>query len=177
MLMTIEGDENMLRYVLLGFLANNSLTGYDIKQAMLQSTSNFIKANLGSIYPTLERLEKEGLIASISARNGKKAYVINEAGMDAFIEWLSEPIEFMKSLEDILAKVYFYGNLPKEKAVELLEELINNINKRIQSLIGLEADIKETEGFYEASTINFGLEHLKFMVQWFERLLREVKLR
>ncbi len=177
MLTTAEGDERMLRYVILGFLANNSLTGYDIKQAMLQSTSNFIKANLGSIYPSLEKLEKEGLIFSTSSKGGKKGYEINEAGMDVFIEWLSEPIEFMKSLEDILAKVYFYGNLPKEKAVELLEELVNNINKKIQVLSTLEAEIKETKGFYEISTLNFGLEHLKFMSVWFEKLLREAKFR
>ncbi|WP_088185748.1 PadR family transcriptional regulator [Desulfosporosinus sp. FKA] len=52
----------MTEYILLGFLMQNSMTGYDIKQHMSMSTSYFIDASFGSIYPALKRLEQKGFI-------------------------------------------------------------------------------------------------------------------
>lgn len=48
----------MLIYVILGFLCEKDMTGYEIKQKMTISTSNFIDASFGSIYPMLKKMEK-----------------------------------------------------------------------------------------------------------------------
>lgn len=51
----------MLIYVILGFLCEKDMTGYEIKQKMTISTSNFIDASFGSIYPMLKKMEKGSL--------------------------------------------------------------------------------------------------------------------
>lgn len=51
----------MLIYVILGFLCEKDMTGYEIKQKMTLSTSNFIDASFGSIYPMLKKMEKGSL--------------------------------------------------------------------------------------------------------------------
>ena len=170
----------MIKYVILGFLTNKCLTGYDIKQIMMQNTSSFLNASFGSIYPALEKLEKEKLVSSSNvSEHGKvkKVYEIKEAGKDVFIEWLVEPIDFMKSYEEILAKVFFYAELPKEKAMELIDELLNNINKKIQHLKATEGDIKWNLGFFEASTLDFSIDHLKFTASWYEKFLQDISKR
>lgn len=167
----------MIKYVILGFLTYGRLTGYSIKKIMQRSTSNFANASFGSIYPELSKLEKSGLIHAVeTTENGKvkKLYEINESGRNAFMEWLEEPINFMKSYEDILTKVFFFGNLPEEKAGELLAQLIENINRRISELQRLEQEISNYADFFEVSTLYFGLDHLCFMRDWYTRLLADL---
>lgn len=170
----------MIKYVILGFLMNEKLTGYDIKQRMIQSTSNFMNASFGSIYPALDRLENNGLInATEVIENGKykKVYAINKVGKEAFIKWLEEPIDFMKSYEAILAKIFFYEHLPKEKSVKLIEQLIEDINNKIKNLEKLEIEIKNVAGYFEASTLYFGIDHLKFIANWYEKFLKDLDTR
>lgn len=54
----------MLIYVILGFLCEKDMTGYEIKQKMTLSTSNFIDASFGSIYPMLKKW-KRGSLSSL----------------------------------------------------------------------------------------------------------------
>ncbi|WP_051569201.1 PadR family transcriptional regulator [Alkaliphilus transvaalensis] len=164
----------MIKFVILGFLMHKDLTGYDIKQIMLQSTSNFMNSSFGSIYPALDKLEKNGYVNStklIEKGKYKKVYSINDGGRVVFMKWLEEPIDFMKSYEEILAKVFFYGHLPREKATELITQLIIDINKKIKELEELEVKLKSVAGIFEASTLIFGLDHLKFMQAWYEKFL------
>ncbi|SNS17984.1 transcriptional regulator, PadR family [Anaerovirgula multivorans] len=170
----------MIKFAILGFLMYKELTGYDIKQFMIQSTSNFMNASFGSIYPALDKLEKDGLISStkvVEKGKYKKVYEINERGREVFISWLEEPIDFMKSYEDILAKIFFYGNLPKEKASELIEQLIVDINQKIENLEKLESVVKCKTGYYEISTLYFGIDHLKFMADWYGKFLYDLNNR
>lgn len=170
----------MIKFVILGFLTYRNLTGYDIKQIMTCTTSNFMNASFGSIYPALNKLEKEGFISSTKViENGKykKIYGINEIGEKVFIQWLEEPIDFMRSYEDILAKMFFYEKLSKEKASKLIEQLIEDINKKINELEKLETEIKPIAGYFEISTLYFGIDHLKFMTNWYEKFLNDLSKR
>ncbi|AOY77703.1 hypothetical protein [Clostridium formicaceticum] len=106
--------------------------------------------------------------------NTKKVYEINETGRDVFIKSLQEPIDFMKSYEDILVKIFFYGNLPREKASELIEQLIKDTNKKIEDLKKLEIKIKDKAEKFEISTLYFGIDHLKFMADWYEKFLNDL---
>ena len=63
--------DNNTRYVLLGLLSHEPLSGYDIKKRIDQSISQFWNVGYGQIYPTLALLEKEGLIERILSENAK----------------------------------------------------------------------------------------------------------
>lgn len=170
----------MIKFIILGFLTYKNLTGYDIKQIMIQSTSNFANASFGSIYPALNKLERDGLINStkvIEDGKYKKVYCINEAGNDTFIKWLEEPIDFMRSYEEILAKIFFYEKLPKKKVSQLVEQLIEDINKKLEELENLEVEIRDEAGYFEISTLYFGIDHLRFMASWYEKFLKDLNNR
>lgn len=167
----------VIKFMILGFLTYKESTGYDIKQAMIQSTSNFMNASFGSIYPALNKLENDGLINSTKViENGKykKIYTINEIGEDIFLKWLEEPIDFMRSYEDILVKIFFYEKLPKEKVSKLIEQLVEDINKKLEQLENLKTEVKGKAGYFEISTLYFGIDHLKFMVGWYKKFLDDL---
>lgn len=168
----------MIKFIILGFLTHGQFTGYDLKRMMTYSTSNFVSASFGSIYPALSRLEKDGLISSTKViENGryKKQYTINKIGEQEFLRWLEEPIDFMRSYEDILAKVFFYEKLPKESSIKLIEQLIKDINTKIEEIEKLETIIRKGAGDFEMSTFYFGRDHLKFMADWYGRFIDGLK--
>ena len=70
----------MLKYVLLGFLNYRNASGYDLKQLMDVSTSNFWHAKQSQIYTTLKKLEEDGMVASHiepqESRPNRKVYEI-----------------------------------------------------------------------------------------------------
>lgn len=168
----------MLRFIILGFLTYGQFTGYDLKQMMTYSTSNFMSASFGNIYPALKKLEKDGLISStqvIEKGRNKKTYSINEIGKEEFMKWLEEPINFMRSYEDILAKVFFYEKLPKESAIKLIKKLIDDIEEKVKELEKIEPMIKKSAEQFQMSTLYFGIDHLKFMIDWYGKFIKDLE--
>ena len=54
--------DRKIELVILGFLAHEDLTGYDIKKRIDGSISFFWKGSFGSIYPALSDMEQQGLV-------------------------------------------------------------------------------------------------------------------
>ena len=52
----------MLEHIILGFLMTKDRSGYDLKWLMENSTSYFINASFGSVYPALKRLAQKNLV-------------------------------------------------------------------------------------------------------------------
>lgn len=169
----------MTDFIILGFLMRQSMSGYDIKQHMGYSTSHFIDASFGSIYPSLKRLEQKGLLNSkeeISNGKIKKIYSITEGGKEEFLKWLKEPIKASKSsMEIALAKIFFYDNLPKEDAINLISRYIEDITKLKHNLLDLKPVVLNHADNFEISTLNFGLDFYDFTINWYKNYLIKLK--
>ena len=81
-----------LKYGLLGLLAEEPLHGYEVKnrfEAMLGGTWD---VNIGQVYTTLQRLERDGLVRPVGGRGdrGKLLYELSESGRKALADWLEE---------------------------------------------------------------------------------------
>jgi DNA-binding PadR family transcriptional regulator len=68
-----------IRTALLATLAEGPGHGYDVMQSLEAKTGGGWRPSPGSVYPTLQLLEDEGLVRS-SERDGKKVYEITDAG-------------------------------------------------------------------------------------------------
>jgi DNA-binding PadR family transcriptional regulator len=68
-----------IRTALLATLAEGPGHGYDVMQSLEEKTGGLWRPSPGSVYPTLQLLEDEGLVRS-SERDGKKVYEITDAG-------------------------------------------------------------------------------------------------
>ncbi|MEI7555999.1 PadR family transcriptional regulator, partial [Candidatus Chlorohelix sp.] len=76
-----------LGYALMGMLADEPRTGYDLAQLMKQQVGYFWSAKHSQIYPELARLESEGLVTfeviEQQDRPHKKLYHITPSGLEA----------------------------------------------------------------------------------------------
>jgi len=68
-----------IRTALLAVLAEGPGHGYDVMQNLEDKTGGAWRPSPGSVYPTLQLLEDEGLVRS-TERDGKRVYEITEAG-------------------------------------------------------------------------------------------------
>ena len=114
-----------LKTVLLGFLAREELTGYEIKHLMERSVGYFFGASYGSIYPALKDLEEAGLVRSTlvvqKERPNKKVYEITASGRDLFHERLAEESPAHDTYRSELLMHLFFGDEHEpEKLVEMI---------------------------------------------------------
>lgn len=126
--------------VILGFIYDKPMSGYDIKQMMENSVSYFFDASFGAIYPALRKMEKEGLVEKqVIQQDGKpnkNLFAITEKGKEQFQHYLESPINPTVMRSDILIRIFFGRFTTKEKITQwLLEEreknqvMVNNLNR------------------------------------------------
>ena len=68
-----------VRLALLSMLAEQPMHGYELMRRLEDRSGGIYRASAGTIYPTLQQLEDEGLVTS-ELRDGKKTYSLTESG-------------------------------------------------------------------------------------------------
>ncbi|WP_134654184.1 PadR family transcriptional regulator [Streptomyces sp. H23] len=81
-----------VRASILALLKDRPMHGYEMIQEIVERSGGAWKPSPGSVYPTLQLLEDEGLIASES-EGGKKLFALTEAGRTAAEEGPEAPWE------------------------------------------------------------------------------------
>ncbi|MDX3695877.1 PadR family transcriptional regulator [Streptomyces europaeiscabiei] len=81
-----------VRTSILALLKDRPMHGYEMIQEIAERSGGAWKPSPGSVYPTLQLLEDEGLIASAS-EGGKKLFSLTEAGRTAAEEGPEAPWE------------------------------------------------------------------------------------
>jgi len=101
-----------LRYALIALLTGRSMTGYDISKSFSQSVAHVWHAPDSQIYPELNRMERDGLLASVEVAWGKKGkkkeYHVTEAGLAAFREWMDAPLELRRQRDPAYLKAAYF---------------------------------------------------------------------
>ena len=75
-----------VREGLLALLANDAAYGYQLKQGFEAATGALWPLNVGQVYSTLDRLERDGLVDSLE-RDEQKIYRITDAGRRELAAW------------------------------------------------------------------------------------------
>jgi DNA-binding PadR family transcriptional regulator len=73
-----------IKFAILRLVKEKPRHGYDIIRAMEEQSGGMYSPSPGAVYPTLQALEDQDLV-SCSSEEGKKVYVITEAG-SAYLE-------------------------------------------------------------------------------------------
>src|SRR5579872_2239436 len=110
-----------LELALLGLIAEAHLrSGYDLVQAFRISMLHYWHAHPGQIYPTLDRMERDGWISGREViqrgRPNKRVYSITAEGRRVLLEWLRSPYEPFKMKNTALLKSRFFGHLSADGA-------------------------------------------------------------
>jgi len=80
------------RYGLLALLAEDERHGYELKTAFERRTGGEWAINIGQVYTTLQRLERDGLVQPTDTRGERNDYRITAAGRAQLDEWYATPV-------------------------------------------------------------------------------------
>src|SRR2546422_11708212 len=84
-----------VRYGLLALLDEAPSHGYQLKTAFERRTGGNWALNIGQVYTTIQRLERDGLVESLdgdpAADDERRAYRITQAGRSHLAPWVVTP--------------------------------------------------------------------------------------
>jgi DNA-binding PadR family transcriptional regulator len=82
-----------VRYGLLALLERGAMYGYQLRVAFEESTGGTWPLNIGQVYTTLSRLERDGLVRPLpESEAGQRPYEITGAGRDDLARWFTTPV-------------------------------------------------------------------------------------
>ncbi|WP_101697950.1 PadR family transcriptional regulator [Clostridium minihomine] len=171
----------MLEYIILGMLMQKEMSGYDLKQWMGECTSYFFDASFGSIYPALKRMEQKGYIVcreSVEDSKFKKLYSITDIGKKDFLDWLEQPIEFVKANHSYLVRIYFYHYLPLDVAIRNLKDFIIVLKQHLDQLNRQKQraeNMYSVKGNFAYSTIICGIHYFEAILTWCNGLVYQLE--
>ena len=164
--------------VILGMLAVEPRSGYDIKAIVDNSTRFFWAASYGQIYPELKRLSERGLIEADAAAEGgrrRTAYRLTDAGRDAFADWIRDPELTHELRDEGLLKLFFAGVLGREEAIAVLEAARERYAQKHEALLAIQPRAMETQRFGPLAVLSYGLGMTEFAIEWCDENLKRLK--
>lgn len=80
------------KYGILALLSDAPSHGYQLKTEFEERTGGSWAVNIGQVYTTLQRLERDGLVESAGSDGDRRDYRITSAGRDRLALWFESPV-------------------------------------------------------------------------------------
>ena len=162
--------------VILGLLAWEARTGYEIKQVTDRSTRFFWGASYGQIYPELRRLEAAGLVESREEPRGRvprRIYSLTTAGRRALDAWLETADESYEVRDEGLLKLFFGDLMSEEQRRDLIARRSAWYEESAALFRGIGEELGELDES-SGSVLRYGIELMEWSAQWWRELERKV---
>ncbi len=130
-----------LKFGILGLLAEQPLHAYSVKARFQDLLGGSWEVNIGQVYTTLQRLERDGLVEPAESRGdrGRLPYRLTEAGRKALEAWLAEPESEPQQLrEEIYLKLLLAARVADGGLPALLARQRRVYLQRLKDLAVLE---------------------------------------
>lgn len=135
-----------IRRALLLALTDGPGHGYDLIQRLEDRSGGRWRPSPGSVYPTLQLLEEEGLVTSAEAE-GKRVYTLTDAGRDEAASeprrgrppWADGPGGPPSGLRDavgqLIAAARQVADIATPEQVAQAEEIVNDARRRLYAIL------------------------------------------
>jgi DNA-binding PadR family transcriptional regulator len=166
-----------VRYPVLALLADRPAHGYEIKRGFEERFGTIVAPlNPGQVYTTLQRLQRDELVAgdAIAQRDrpDKRVYRLTDAGRRALEEWLGTASAPTRLRDDFFMKLVFAHALGLADPAELLarqrEVYLRSLGELERVLAGGGGD-RTTALVIEGAAL-----HLEADLKWLDRCEEEL---
>ena len=161
----------------LGALSIQPMTGYALREAIVEVLGHFWSESFGQIYPTLARLEEQGDVEHNT--QGDSLFAITPSGLARLRELLSEPIQHTPPRNGLMLRLFFGRQLGPQACRELVTE---TRERAIESLAHYEAIRRDTladedpagDRPYWLLTISAGEHSARAAIAWADQALTDL---
>ena len=162
-----------LKFGVLGLLAEEPLHGYEVKNRFEAMLGQTWEVNIGQVYTTLQRLERDGLVQPVGPRGdrGKLQYRLSELGRQALDAWIAEPEAGPQQLhEEIYVKLLIATRVANGGLGPLLRRQKRAYLQRLRDLNQLEERARHEGRQDVARLVRGALLHAEADLKWIDEL-------
>ncbi|MGH2632205.1 MAG: PadR family transcriptional regulator [Tepidiformaceae bacterium] len=168
-----------MRNALLALLAISPAHGYELKQAFEERFgAAWPPINIGQVYVTLQRLQRDGLVAGVeveqSDRPNKTVYEPTQAGREELAAWFAAPSAVPRLRDDFVTRVLLAGATGMADPLDLINEQRAFYLRAIRQLT--EAPFEAAREVLSGLLVEGATLHLEADLKWLDRceeLIRE----
>jgi DNA-binding PadR family transcriptional regulator len=176
----------MIKYILLGFLNYQPMTGYELKQTIDDSTSHFWHAYHSQIYTILRQMEQEKLVTSQFLKEegqpDKRVYTITEEGKQALEDWLNQTLtEASPVKEELLVRLFFSAQREPQQVLtelrlqcELHQNKLSVYHELTKHMPGHAPELKRDHVFWRM-TLDMGIRYEEVYIAWLKDSIERVE--
>jgi DNA-binding PadR family transcriptional regulator len=115
-----------LRHALLGLLAEEPASGYDLTRKFERVLQRYAwHAHNSQIYPELKQLAADGLVtAAEKGPRGRRIYAITEPGLAELRRWMLNPPDVFLVRNEFVLRLFLLAALDADQARALLDQVL-----------------------------------------------------
>jgi DNA-binding PadR family transcriptional regulator len=169
-----------LGYAILGLLARQPLSGYDLAARLKTPVGYYWTAQHGQIHPELQRLVGDGLVTYNTAAgpgpHAKKVYAITQGGREALSAWVTEPPRPRPNRDELVLKAASLWLADPAPALALFraeaERHAEQLARYEAARVGMEArygerlEAPDSPEFAEYVTLRCGISYETHRLNW-----------
>ena len=159
-----------VRHSLLALLSEGPKYGFQLRQEFEASTGDVWPLNVGQVYTTLDRLERDGLAESddIDADERQRNFRITQNGVEELARWLRMPPDLTQPPRDeLVIKILVASRLPDVDVYDVIQ-----VHRRyLVQLMQQWTRLKEDEVRFDlafALAVDAELFRLDAVVRWLD---------
>lgn len=157
-----------VRNALLALLSEGPKYGLQLRQEFEARTGEVWPLNVGQVYTTLQRLERDGLVASDGDDDGpQKRYSITTEGDDELGQWLRTPSEDAPPRDDLVIKVLVATQVPGVDVHEVIQVHRRHLVEVMQRYTAVKAGAREDDVAL-ALVVDAELFRVEAAVRWLD---------
>lgn len=159
-----------VRHALLALLSEGPKYGLQLRQEFESRTGEVWPLNVGQVYTTLQRLERDELVESDDdgAAGPQKGFKITSAGAAELAQWLRTPLDTTAPPRDeLVMKVLVALRMPGVDVSELLQVHRRHLVETMQRYTRLKRDASEDDVSL-ALIVDAELFRLEGIVRWLD---------
>ena len=153
------------------------MTGYALREAILEHLGAFWSESFGQIYPALARLRDEGHVEAVGGvRTGSSTYRLTASGRARLVELMREAPTRTPPRNGMLLRLFFGDVLGARACRELVAEYRGIAEQQLASLAGARRateadDAAAAQRPYQLMTISAGEHTARAALAWADETL------
>lgn len=169
---------NPTEFAILGLLAEEPRSGYDMKKEVEERLSHFWSESYGHIYPMLRRLhERDLVIKEVERQEGRpdrNVYHITDDGRRALRDWFADPPAPPRPRNELLLRLFLGKHAPPETLVRD----VRGFREGVEGALGQLRAVKERleveaashpDRVYWEMVLDYGLTAFEALSEWGDR--------
>ncbi len=167
----------MLELAILGLLLESPMHGYELRKRLTGLLGAFRAFSYGSLYPTLRRMQADGLIdeatapTTVKVRRARRVYQLTDAGRERFSELVADTGPQNYTDDGFGVHLAFFSRTPAVARMRILEGRRRQVEERREGLREIVGRSNRAVDRYTRQLHQLSLESSEREVRWLNELI------